>query len=119
MEIRAVKNAEPELKLKKQADVNIHKRQVVAVEKDPQIIFSKKLSMDVLRIRNRNGLGKELDPESDHKMDKGRYGGGEEKSRDKQRRLYIQGMTAGAAIKGQAFAKKADRQTQTDRKSVV
>ena len=114
MEIRAVKNTEPELKLKKQADVNIHKRQVVAVEKDPQIIFSKKLSMDVLRIRNRNGLGKELDPESDHKMDKGRYGGGEEKSRDKQRRLYIQGMTAGAAIKGQAFAKKADRQTQTE-----
>ena len=62
MEIRAVKNTEPELKLKKQADVNIHKRQVVAVEKDPQIIFSKKLSMDVLRIRIRNGLGKELAP---------------------------------------------------------
>lgn len=43
MEIRAVKDKEPELKLKKQAEVMVHKSEPVAAEKIRRSFFRKNL----------------------------------------------------------------------------
>ena len=115
MEIRTVKDKEPELKLKKQAEVMVHKNAPVAAEKNPRIIFQKKSSTDVLGIRNRNELVKDVGKNSGQRVDQRHDTDSEQrKSQDKQHRLYMQELMVRAAVKERSVAKRDGRQKLTE-----
>lgn len=65
MEIKAAKENGPKLKLKKEAEIAIHKRSPVVAGKGPQIVLQKKPGSDILGTGSRNNTGNEDDQDEE------------------------------------------------------
>lgn len=106
MEIRGVKEKEPELKLKKEAEITVHKKNSVVTGKEHPIICRKTLGTDFLGNRNQGN------PESEGNQDDSGKNGDQiqntsRRASDSQKnflneynRIYAQGLIARAAMEG-------------------
>lgn len=106
MEIRAVKEKEPELRFKKEAEVPIHKKNSVVTEKEHPIICRKKPGTDIIGNRNQDNQG----DDGNRDMDQGRRSSeSQEKASHENSRIHVQGFMVRAAIEG----KRSKRDSRT------
>lgn len=119
MEIRSVKEKETELKLKKEAEVAIHKKNSVVTGKEHPVICRTTPGTDFLGNRNQGNPesdGNQDDPGKDggQNLDQGRRAGdSQRKPFNEYNRIYAQGLMARAAMegklpKGNSIIKEAD-----------